>query len=275
MHSMVAVIQFDLYRTASQHGVKVILTGEGADEYLAGYPSYFRSYWCTLMRMGRVREAWNEIGAYCAGQAGRPWPFFWGSLRHLGQGELHRVRAYREIVSWKHRRKLRKDPWFIQELAGYLRRKEPEYLEPSLDGELKRSVARAPLPLYLRIADRNSMAHSVEARVPFLDHRLVSLAFQLPARWKMRGPWNKYLLREAMRGRIPESVRSRVEKWGFPVPDRQWFASDLNEQVQDLLGSQQMCERGIYNLDRIRKDYELHRKGLIDISPKLFDVTPV
>jgi asparagine synthase (glutamine-hydrolysing) len=123
-----------------------------------------------------------------------------------------------------------------------------------------------------KLHDRNSMAHSVEARAPFLDYRLVSLAFQLPPQLKMRGPWNKYLLREAMRDRIPESVRSRVEKWGFPVPAKEWFASDLNQQVQDLLGSQHVRERGIYNLDRIRKDYELHRKGLVDISGKLFDI---
>ena len=133
-------------------------------------------------------------------------------------------------------------------------------------------MTRAPLPVYLRIDDRNSMAHSVEARAPFLDYRLVTFAFQQPAHWKIRGPFTKYLLREAMRHRIPESVRTRVEKWGFPVPAKEWFAADLSEQVQDLLETQQLRERGIYNLDRIRKDYELHKKGLIDVSDRLFNV---
>ena len=56
------------------------------------------------------------------------------------------------------------------------------------------------------------MAHSVEARLPFVDYRLVLLARALPVRWKLRGPYNKYVLREAMRGRMQESVRARVEK---------------------------------------------------------------
>jgi asparagine synthetase B (glutamine-hydrolysing) len=64
-------------------------------------------------------------------------------------------------------------------------------------------VASAPLPLYLRIEDRNSMAHSVEARLPFLDYRLVSFVSGLSDDWKIRGPWNKYVLREGMRGADP------------------------------------------------------------------------
>ena len=61
------------------------------------------------------------------------------------------------------------------------------------------------------------MAHSVEARLPFLDYRLVSFLFSLSDDWKVQGPWNKFVLREAMRERIPESVRSRFDKMGFPT----------------------------------------------------------
>ena len=116
------------------------------------------------------------------------------------------------------------------------------------------------------------MAHSVEVRLPFLDYRLVSLAFHLQAHWKTHGPWNKYVLREAMRNRIPESVRSRVDKMGFPVPAKAWFTDALYEPVQDLLSSQEVRERGIFRVDTIRKDVELHRQGKIDISSKLFNL---
>lgn len=272
VHSMAAVIAFELYRTASQRGLKVILHGGGADEYLAEYPSTFLNYWCTLLKTGSFKDTWKEIVAYCVLRGGEPWPLFRNSLRHLCKSELHHVGVYRRLARWRHGREIEKHPWFTQELRAYLPYSGQEYLEPSLDSALDRSVTRAPLPVYLRVDDRNSMAHSVEARVPFLDYRLVSLAFQLPAHWKMHGPWNKYLLREAMRYRIPESVRSRVEKWGFALPIKQWFASELSEPLQDLLESQQVRERGIYKLGRIRKDYELHKKGLIDISAKLFDV---
>jgi asparagine synthase (glutamine-hydrolysing) len=272
VNSMSAVITFELYRIASQRGVKVVLHGGGPDEFLAGYPNFFLNYWCTLLKAGRTREAWREIVAYCAVRGGHPWSLFQNSLRHLTQSELYRVRAYGEIARRKRCREFQKNSWFTEELVGYLPNERQEYLGPSLDSALRRAMTQAPLPTYLRVDDRNSMAHSVEARAPFLDYRLVALAFQQPARWKMRGPLTKYLLREAMRNRIPESIRTRVEKWGFPVPAKDWFASDFSEQVQDLLESQQVRERGIYKLDRIRKDYASHQKGLIDISDKLFNV---
>ena len=88
------------------------------------------------------------------------------------------------------------------------------------------------------------MAHSVECRVPFLDYRLVSLVFRSPMRWKMRGPWNKYLLREAMRQRIPESVRTRVDKWGFPVPQGKWISGAWYEPLQELLESRGHARKG-------------------------------
>jgi asparagine synthase (glutamine-hydrolysing) len=272
VHSMGAVLSFEMYRLASQRGVRVILHGGGADEYLAGYPSFFQHYWSALLKSGKAREAWREIGAYCVARGGRQWPLFQNSLRYLCKSELRRFRAYQELARWNRRRELRKHPWFTAELFAHLPSNLQGYLEPSLDGAIERAITSAPLPVYLRIDDRNSMAHSIEARAPFLDYRLVALTHQQSAHWKIRGPLTKYLLREAMRQRIPESVRTRVDKWGFPVPAKQWFAGELIEQVEDLLESQEVRERGIYNLDKIRKDYALHKKGLTDISAKLFDV---
>ena len=116
------------------------------------------------------------------------------------------------------------------------------------------------------------MAHSVEGRSPFLDYRVVSLAFQLPNNWKLRGPWNKYVLREAIRKRIPESVRSRPDKMGFSVPHREWFADFLYEPMLDLLGSQEFRERGIYKIDAIRRDLKLHKEGKVNLSNRLFNL---
>jgi len=133
-------------------------------------------------------------------------------------------------------------------------------------------MTRMPLPLYLRIEDRNSMAHSIEARVPFLDYRLVSLLLSLPPNWKLRGPWNKFVLREAMRGRIPESVRTRMDKMGFPVPTSLLLRGKLFEPVMDLLGSREACERGLYDTRLIRRDAERYRRGEIDVGGHLFDL---
>jgi asparagine synthase (glutamine-hydrolysing) len=144
--------------------------------------------------------------------------------------------------------------------------------EQPLDKALKFSVERALLPLYLRIEDRNSMAHGVEARLPFMDYRLVSLLFQLPAEWKMRGPWNKYVLRESMKNRIPESVRSRTDKMGFNFPLSKWVGTALYEALHDILSSQGVRDRGIYDAPAIRRDLERHQRGDIDVSGELFNV---
>jgi asparagine synthase (glutamine-hydrolysing) len=104
-----------------------------------------------------------------------------------------------------------------------------------------------------------------------LDYRVVELAFSLPASWKIRGPWSKFVFREAMKGRIPESVRTRTEKWGFPIPAARWFATDLYEPTAALLAERRTRERGVYETKAISRDLERHRNGQIDASARLFD----
>jgi asparagine synthase (glutamine-hydrolysing) len=172
-----------------------------------------------------------------------------------------------------YRRLRRLDPWFAPELSASL----PVELDAidrrwDLDGVLIRAVTRSPLPLYLRIEDRNSMAHSIEARLPFLDYRLVTLMFTLDPEWKLRGQWNKYVLRQAMRGRIPELVRMRIDKMGFPVPWRQWASKDLYGPMHDIIASRQARERGIYNTKAILRDFDRCRRGEADFSHRMFNL---
>jgi asparagine synthase (glutamine-hydrolysing) len=180
---------------------------------------------------------------------------------------------YRTAAAARHRAHARAaHAWFRPEVIEALPPADAGYGDGSLTTALRLSVELAPLPLYLRIEDRNSMAHSVEARLPFLDYRLVSLMFRLPARWKMRGPNTKHVMRQAMHGLIPEAVRTRVDKMGFPTPLAAWFRNGLYEPMQDTLASQAVRERGIYNVDAIRRDLERHRRGEVDAALGLFNV---
>src|SRR5258708_8873900 len=99
------------------------------------------------------------------------------------------------------------------------------------------------LPLLLRMEDRSSMAHSLEARVPLLDHRLVEYGISLPDHLKVHRGWSKFAIREAMRGVIPDGVRQRTSKLGFAAPDRRWLAEDLRPQVTALIADSLPCER--------------------------------
>jgi asparagine synthase (glutamine-hydrolysing) len=162
--------------------------------------------------------------------------------------------------------------WYTRDFTDQLPVEDRAKAAADLEGSLAYSVYRTPLPRILRVEDRNAMAHSIESRLPFLDYRLASLAFSLPLNWRMRGPWNKYMLREAMRGRIPESVRTRVDKMGFPVPANHWLAGVLHEPVLDLLSSRNVRERGIYHVDSIIGDLQRHRRREVDVSGAIFDV---
>ncbi len=270
VHSIVAVITFELSRLASANGIKVILNGGGSDEYLAGYHDFFDDYWHTLIQKGNIRQAWHEISAHCQTHGGDPRQLLTHCIYRVLRLTLSGVEAVRKIANWKRRAKFQRN-WFTLTLPKHL--DAPNYESSNrLDSALRDSVECAPLPVYLREEDRNSMAHSIEVRMPFLDYRLVSLGFQLPDGWKVRGPWNKYVLREAMRETVPESVRNRPDKMGFPIPQKEWFAGPFYDRVQDLLSSREVKERGIYNVDAIRKDLELHKDGKINVSSALFNL---
>jgi asparagine synthase (glutamine-hydrolysing) len=272
VHSMTAVIGYQLMRLAAENGVKVILTGQGADETIGGYEVYFRDYWYSLLTTGRMSDAWDQVGAYALTHGGHRTALFLRQLRHQFQVALRSLKAYRQMAGWAQRRRLRSsNTWFDGGLIEMLPARD-NLDKSDLRFQLRRAVEIAPLPLYLRVDDRNSMAHSVEARLPFLDYRLVSLVSSLAPEWHLRGPWNKFVLRESMRGLIPESVRLRADKMGFPHPARDWFANELNEPVFDILRSRAARERGLYNLEVIMRDAERHRRREIDVATKLFRV---
>jgi asparagine synthase (glutamine-hydrolysing) len=259
-------------RLTAANGIKVVLNGQGADETLAGYPTYFRDYWNSLLRAGHLREGWSEMAGYRQAHGGSTFALFARQCKHFLQGSLASHGTYRRAAAWSRRRQLVADDWFSPALQTDVPTAQSEVEPTDLDSSLINSIGIQPLPLYLRLEDRNSMAHSVEARVPFLDHRLVEFAFALPPNWRMRGPWNKYLLRSSMQNRIPESVRTRAEKFGFPVPVRDWMSNALYEPARDLIAGRASRERGIYNVDRILADLERHRKGEIDVGYKVFNV---
>src|SRR5262249_26283039 len=158
--------------------------------------------------------------------------------------------------------------WITSDVAENLHRNDSAS-DQRLWTVLANSVSCHPLPLYLRVEDRNSSAHSIEVRVPFLDHRLVELLFRLPDDWRMRGIWNKYVQREAMRCRIPENVRTRRDKMGFPIPDRTWFRGPLYEPIRDLLSSRKTRERGVFHVDKIVAELDRQRHDAA-VSPDVF-----
>jgi asparagine synthase (glutamine-hydrolysing) len=103
------------------------------------------------------------------------------------------------------------------------------------------------LPTLLRNFDRASMAHGVETRMPFMDWRLVTYSFALPETSKLGGGFTKRVLREAMKGIMPDSIRLRRNKFGFVSPINSWTRGPLNSWVRDACASQCFLESPVWN----------------------------
>jgi asparagine synthase (glutamine-hydrolysing) len=272
VHSTTALIGYRLSQAAADNGIKVILNGQGADETGAGYPSYFEGYWQTLLATSGPKALLGDLQDYSQFWGGSPAKLFSRVLMQTIAARAYYFRNYQRMRSWLGLQHDRRHSWFSSDFLSKLSPRETSrtalfYLDPLL----QHSVERSPLPLYLRIEDRNSMAHSVEIRVPFLDHRLVEHIFSIPGQYKMRGPLNKYIIREAMRGKIPDSVHDRHDKMGFPSPEGVWMA-ELEENIRDMLNSQFAAEIGIFDLAHIRRDFERHCKGEVRIGREIFNV---
>ena len=271
-HSLNVLISYELYKMASDAGVKVILNGQGADESWAGYPPYFYNYWYTLMASGRFLQLRREIGGHSRMHGTSQLSAWRTTLRTLVRDQLRKSGTYREYSTRRTQGQVTAHPWFTDDLSAVYVPEATDDVRLDIHSHLRRSVTKHSLPLYLRVEDRNSMAHSIETRLPFLDYRVVSLALTSGAEWLLKGGWNKFALREAMKGVIPEIVRTREDKMGFPVSAREWFAGPLYDVVRDVLSRDGSRQSGIYNTDVILRDLERHRKGDLDCSNGLLRV---
>ncbi len=239
--------QWSVMRTARDAGVKVLLDGQGGDEVFGGYAKFRYAYLASLLRSGRLLRFTREAGAM------------------LTQGDLYYVlnlrRGYRYLPT-----RLRRLLGVDSLLEGVLRtdwdralggESTPatrwwRYAKEGASAQTGVSVMQRiqvddimmdTLPLLLRMEDRSSMAFSLEARVPLLDHKLVEYGISLPDHLKVHHGWSKFAIREAMRGVLPDTVRERTSKLGFAAPDRRWLAHDLRPQVTALIEDSMRCER--------------------------------
>ena len=127
---------------------------------------------------------------------------------------------------------------------------------------------RLPDDLLVKM-DIATMAHGLEARSPFLDPELMELGASIPAAFKLRGTGKKIVLREALRGWVPDETLDRP-KWGFSVPLAKWFREELREYLAEVLFDPVTTSRGYFRTDAIRRDYDLHVQGRADNAARLW-----
>jgi asparagine synthase (glutamine-hydrolysing) len=260
--------QYFLMKVVRDNGVKVLLDGQGGDELFAGYKGFYLSALADNLRNG----AWGAL------------------IREISRLNGSAVDVGYVLRSWSKTILPRLMPRFAQKTALRSSRREIRYLQPEfwreyrdqfrfyserrvlgLNLALHATITDHPFKYLLRYEDRNSMRSSIEARTPMADHRaLIEFAFSLPGSYKIRDGWTKRIMRDATAGILPEPVRWRRDKLGFPAPESYWLRR-LSGLVQDYFDG----ETGEF-LDRrlLRRDlpHLIHNPSLEQYNPFVWRV---
>ena len=200
--------QWSVMRLAKEHGVTVLLDGQGADEMLAGYHSYFNEMTDDLL------NSFDVLGYL-------KWRRDCLAMHGVVPGSFRRVLSQKTPEPVKRLLKRTRSLPQVEPAQPVYPREFNKV--SSLRKLLWWNTTRAGLVELLRYADRNSMAHSREVRLPFLDHNLVEFVFKVPDRLLMRDGWTKWIIREAFRGIVPKEITDRVDKLGYMPPQQQWL----------------------------------------------------
>lgn len=226
LHSASVLAQYKVYEAAKQNGVTVLLDGQGADEILAGYLKYYKWWWQQLYAEKKLKESGELEAARILGIK-EPFGVKNKAMALLPQFAMTMLQSKKEKQA---SRQIDLNKEFV-----HLQRKNFYYATPvesTLNHALHYNSFVYGLEELLRYADRNSMAHAVEVRLPFLNHRLVEFLFTLPGDLKIKQGWTKWLLRKAMEDLLPKEIVWRKDKIGFEPPQKQWMQ---NVQVQERI----------------------------------------
>lgn len=242
--------QYEVFKLAKQNSVSVLLDGQGADEVLAGYHPYFMYYFLELEK--NKNEFQHQLSAYVQLHNNN-------SINGVYQRDFRYQLRKKLPIAFDGMRKMKS--LLTQTRGGfskdfYEENKKNTFVYPSkyysLNEALHSSLMGGSLQDLLRYADRNSMAHSLEVRLPFLNHELVEFVFSLPATYKINEGWTKYIMRHSLHDILPTEITWRVDKIGYEPPQKKWMnRSDVKDQI--LRTKKALVQEGILDKSEIDK----------------------
>ena len=234
--------QWNVFQLAAENNVRVMLDGQGADEQLAGYHGYFAPRLAKLLRRGKLMKLWREL------QATKKLHGY--SVAYLLAGIANQMlpnrlkNAVKRIMGRTHD----SPAWLDMQLLGaqavnpYIKYGGPAY---SISALSYAQLTATNIQMLLHWEDRNSMAHSIESRVPFLDYRLVEFVLGLPDEYKLSCGITKRVQRAAMSGILPDVIRDRMDKLGFVTPEEVWVRQQSPDLFRKKLDQAIAGSRGI------------------------------
>ena len=230
--------QFKLFSAIKQHtDVTVLLSGQGGDEVLLGYLKFFFFHLKSMYRQHKYSQALFQLAAS-----------LW-QRTVVRQFTLRSARRYIQAMTPALSRAIKSDHarvrvWDCEDIAS----------------RQIADIEKYSVPALTHYEDRNSMAHSLEVRHPFLDHRLVEFLVNLPPEWKIRNGWTKHVLRQAL-PELPDAIRWRRDKQGFLIPEQRWLKYDLSGLIRATFHNSHLAQAGILNEREFLNYYEQFQRG--------------
>jgi len=251
--------QFKVMQLAHKN-VVVTLDGQGADEMLSGYHYFFGFFFKDLLKRGKFFLLFKEIVAYC-----------------LNHKSLYGIKTFVYFLLpafLKTKTRVQKigylDKNFVEKFGQKSSIVENLYASESLQEALINHF-NYKLEHLLKWEDRNSMHFSIEARVPFLDYRLVERMLNTTGEFVIYNGTTKAILRNAMKDIIPEKIRNRKDKNGFDTPQDEWFRSPiLKEKVYEIINSESFASRAVFNVNEVKKLYLKHDSNKVNIGKEIW-----
>lgn len=248
--------QWNVFRKAKEKGLTVMLDGQGSDEQLAGYTPFYQVLFVNLLRRGKFRQLFHEINCYRTLRSESE-PIRIGEILlstlasallpeglHFKANRLY-VRRLRGLPFPKH---LYDNEKARSEFAYYNKKDPQEFIYAGMTQGLR---------ALLHYEDRNSMAHSIESRVPFLDYELVEFIYSVPFSQKIENGRTKNLLREGLKDILPTAIYNRISKLGFVTTEDKWLKENEEFFYHEL---EKACDRlsAILDKKQVLEWYKTH-----------------
>jgi len=256
--------QYMVSRLASEH-VKVVLGGQGGDETFGGYARYLIAYFeqCIKAAIHGTYKNGNYVVTIESivpnlGVLQEYTPLmreFWrdglfGALDDRYFRLIDRSSDMTDEIEWS---ALDREA-VIDDFRAIFNNRDNVGKEAYFDS-MTHFDFKCLLPALLHVEDRMSMAHGLESRVPLLDHPLIEFAATVPADVKFEGGQMKHLVKTTFKDELPETLRSRRDKMGFPVPLKEWFQGDLSDMIRDVFHSDKARGRPFMHADAVLANF--------------------